>query len=399
MYGSFVLLEQSGKIARGERVHVGETKGRNEAWLRNMLFNFPEIVPTEDIDPTFSPLIPLCKELRTEAGLIDATFVNERGRLTIVECKLWKNPQSRREVVAQTLHYVSALSEWTYADLQRQVSAALGKKGNVPYEVVREHTRNGIKEAEFVDAVSRTLREGRVLVLIAGEGIREGVQALAELINRNATNAFSFGLVEIALYRFSNGRLTIQPRILAQTEILTRQVTVTNNKGAVFGSALSDNIEEDASGPTRRAIGGKGHLKEWWDPILRMRFDDPEQEPPRWLGTNNIALATPFLGIQIKAWAMVDGSHVGVYVTGSRAENVEAIRGYLRRDRRYLLDNLPKDTVIEPSHNWPIVLQDFEAQTDSDRHQWLKKALNSFVNVLRPRLKKWYDEVHSSGPA
>jgi hypothetical protein len=125
MYGSFVLLEQSGKIARGERVHVGETKGRNEAWLRNMLFNFPEIVPTEDIDPTFSPLIPLCKELRTEAGLIDATFVNERGRLTIVECKLWKNPQSRREVVAQTLHYVSALSEWTYADLQRQVSAAL----------------------------------------------------------------------------------------------------------------------------------------------------------------------------------------------------------------------------------------------------------------------------------
>jgi hypothetical protein len=30
--------------------------------------------------------------------------------LTIVECKLWKNPQARREVVAQTLHYISALA-------------------------------------------------------------------------------------------------------------------------------------------------------------------------------------------------------------------------------------------------------------------------------------------------
>ena len=41
-----------------------------------------------------------------------------------------ENPQARREVVAQTLHYVSALSGWSYADLQRQVAAALGRKGN-----------------------------------------------------------------------------------------------------------------------------------------------------------------------------------------------------------------------------------------------------------------------------
>jgi hypothetical protein len=82
------------------------------------LFEHPEIIPIDDIDSTFGPLLPLCKELRTEAGPIDAVFINERGRLTIVECKLWKNPQARREVVAQTLDYVSALSVWSYADLQ-----------------------------------------------------------------------------------------------------------------------------------------------------------------------------------------------------------------------------------------------------------------------------------------
>src|SRR6516225_9199801 len=45
----------------------------------------------------------------------------------LVECKLWKNPEARRQVVAQTLDYVSALSRWSYADLQAKVAAALRK--------------------------------------------------------------------------------------------------------------------------------------------------------------------------------------------------------------------------------------------------------------------------------
>src|SRR5271163_613738 len=32
--------------------------------------------------------------LVTDAGRIDAVFINERGPLTITECKLWKNPQA-----------------------------------------------------------------------------------------------------------------------------------------------------------------------------------------------------------------------------------------------------------------------------------------------------------------
>lgn len=62
-----------------------------------MLFENPEILPTDDIDSAFGPLVPLCKELRTDAGQVDALFITERGRLMIVECKLWKNRQARRE--------------------------------------------------------------------------------------------------------------------------------------------------------------------------------------------------------------------------------------------------------------------------------------------------------------
>jgi len=151
--------------------------------------------------------------------------------LTIVECKLWKNPQARREVVAQTLDYVSKLSAWSYADLQREVATALGRQGNNPFDLVRKHAATDIREPDFIDAVSRSLKEGRFLVLLAGDGIREGVQGLTELVNRSATKAFTFGVIEVAVYRFKKGRLAIQPRVLAKTELITRHMTILNVKG------------------------------------------------------------------------------------------------------------------------------------------------------------------------
>ena len=72
MYGDFMLLDEAGKLEKGKRVYLGDVKGKDEVWLRDTLFENPEIIPVHDIDSTFGPLVPLCKELRTEAGQIDA---------------------------------------------------------------------------------------------------------------------------------------------------------------------------------------------------------------------------------------------------------------------------------------------------------------------------------------
>jgi hypothetical protein len=82
MYGDFVVFDEAGKLEKGERVYLGDVKGKNEGWLRDTLFENPEIIPVKDIDSTFGPLVPLCKQLRAEVGQINAVFINERGRLT-----------------------------------------------------------------------------------------------------------------------------------------------------------------------------------------------------------------------------------------------------------------------------------------------------------------------------
>ena len=259
MYGDFMLFDEAGKLEKGERVYLGDMKGKNEGWLRDTLFDHPQILPIEEIDPTFGPLVPLCTELRTDAGNIDAVFINERGRLTIVECKLWKNPEARREVVAQTLDYVSALSGWTYAELQAKVAAALRRPGTNPFDLVKSRAGVQLREPDFIDAVSHGLREGRFLVLLAGDGIRQGVQSLTELVNRVATKAFTFGVVEVAIYKFAKDRIAIQPRILADTEVITRHMTIVSMKGGTDAVIVEDDrdeakLEEEKTSPPANCI-------------------------------------------------------------------------------------------------------------------------------------------------
>lgn len=84
-YGEFVQVEGgAGTPQLWQRLPLGDTGGRNEAWLRDLLHANPLLIPIGDIDPSFGPLIPVCTELRTPAGPIDNVFIDRHGRLTLV---------------------------------------------------------------------------------------------------------------------------------------------------------------------------------------------------------------------------------------------------------------------------------------------------------------------------
>jgi hypothetical protein len=38
MYGDFMLFDEAGKLEKGERIYLGDLKGKNEGWLRDTLF-------------------------------------------------------------------------------------------------------------------------------------------------------------------------------------------------------------------------------------------------------------------------------------------------------------------------------------------------------------------------
>ena len=51
MYGDVFVIEKPGRpITRARKVPLGDTRGRNEAWLQELLFLHPDILPISDID-------------------------------------------------------------------------------------------------------------------------------------------------------------------------------------------------------------------------------------------------------------------------------------------------------------------------------------------------------------
>ena len=153
-----------------ERVHLklpSDQADYDEKWMQEFVFDHPDCLPVNEIDASYTRLIPVCRELRTPAGPIDVLYATAEGRLVLLEAKLWRNPESRRKVVGQILDYAKELSRWTYEDLQREVSRATGDKGNSLY--ARVAAASEVDEAQFCDEISRSLRTGQFLLLIVGD--------------------------------------------------------------------------------------------------------------------------------------------------------------------------------------------------------------------------------------
>ena len=236
------------------RIHFSKNASEiapyDEKWLQHLIMKEPSVLPVDQIEPAFTSLVPICVELpMRSSGYLDNLLVTPAGDLALVECKLWRNPEARREVVAQIIDYAKEMSTWTYETLQEAISRtkpldSSDEKGTRRlYELVS--AGGSIDEASFHDAVSRNLRRGRFLLLIVGDGIREGVESMTEFLQQYAGFHFTLAIVELALFEVPTGGYIAQPRVPARTTNIDRGV-VTLDEGRIairpssLGSATAD---------------------------------------------------------------------------------------------------------------------------------------------------------------
>jgi hypothetical protein len=195
-------------------------------------------LPVDEIERAFEDLIPICMELpTTSGGSLDNLLITPHGDLALIECKLWRNPEARRKVIGQIIDYATDLSAWNYEKLQEAIGRAkfldgLNKvKPRGLYEWVAAGSE--IDEKSFIDAVSRNLRRGRFLLLIVGDGIREGVESMTEFLQQHAGLHFTLAIVELALFEVPTGGYIAQPRVLARTTNIDRGTVTFDDEGRV----------------------------------------------------------------------------------------------------------------------------------------------------------------------
>ena len=206
-YSSPVLI-RDGETIILQRVPLME-KVFSEEWLQNLLFENPTILPFSDLEPAFDGSIPIVRELSTDAGPVDLIYMNSKGYITLVETKLWRNPEARRSVVAQLIDYAKEIADWGYEELVAAI-----KKSDIHQNKIGDPLINQFSDIEgddfdqtvFIDRVTRNLQKGRFLLLIVGDGIQEGVEKMARFLQQTPHLGYSLALVELAIYRESPER-------------------------------------------------------------------------------------------------------------------------------------------------------------------------------------------------
>ena len=115
-----VHLSASGKATQMRRIALQQGGGSNqfkEDWLQDFLFTYPDTIPFRDFDPALGSVLPVCREMSTPAGFVDLVCVTTAGKLVLIETKLFRNPEARREVVSQILDYAKEMTSWRFEQL------------------------------------------------------------------------------------------------------------------------------------------------------------------------------------------------------------------------------------------------------------------------------------------
>lgn len=372
-------------------LNAGQSGVQAERWLQEALFRHPESLPVKEINPHIGPLMPVCMEIETGAGAADILYLTPSGQVVLVETKLWRNPEARREVVGQILDYAKQLTTWSFDALEKKAATAARAEGPYLLSCLRSRFPEA-DEVAFVDGVGRSLASGDFLLIIAGDGIRYGAESLVGFLERFGHLRFSLALVEVAAYKLPDGSTLLQPRVLAKTELLQRTLLI----GPSGPVTLQDAAQaEDASNPIPSS---RAWFQAFWAEYLnKLRLDDPSLVPSEPARSPNQFISMPPGGASawISAYVAQSSGKGGVYLTFAKAfepgldwyAQLEACAEAIEREVNAKLQWERNDDKVYLSVP-TVALGDLNQSDDRERvTTYLADMTRRMVRALKPRLE------------
>jgi hypothetical protein len=199
---------------------LSSTPFPTEAELQELLQTHLDLLRQES-DP---PIAFVSREVNLdEAGILDLLLVSREGLPIAVEVKLQRNTQARREVVAQAIDYISALTSKTVDELDEML------EGKVE-AALRSFDQD--EDDEVFDrrwrAFGSNLRAGMARLLVAVDGSTPGLERILRFLAENSE--LDVQLVVIQRYATSAGQQVIVGRPTFSVESLARVSTPSDRR-------------------------------------------------------------------------------------------------------------------------------------------------------------------------
>jgi len=185
----------------------------SEDQLQAMISDFPELLPGVSADSF------VCREFNTDSGPIDNVIINSKdGSISLVECKLARNPEVRRKILGQIIDYGASIRKLSFEEFHQRWQDRGGA------DLARVETPNGPLSLE----VATNLEGARFTLLLAVDEINEPLKDMVIYLNQKTDATLRVALIE--LVRHSTGDTEI---IIPQTfgyEALKPQVDSYNER-------------------------------------------------------------------------------------------------------------------------------------------------------------------------
>lgn len=153
----------------------------DEGHLRDLLARFPELVLAGRGDGERRPVWTIGREVPVPSGSIDVLLLDGDGGVWVVETKLAKSSEVKKQVVGQVLSYAADIATWTAEDLVARASPHLGDLTE------RIDASLGVgRGQEVLERAAERLAAGDLTALVVVDELNTVLRRLVEFVNRYA---------------------------------------------------------------------------------------------------------------------------------------------------------------------------------------------------------------------
>jgi hypothetical protein len=182
----------------------------NEEALEALIAQSPDLLPGLS-----EARMVVVRQLTLPVGYVDMVGVDVDGEITVVECKLKKNPEIRREVVGQVLAYASALWRLSYEEFDHSFAARAG--ASLTQRLAALETPDWDEET-FRASVANNLARGRVRLIIVVDQITDELKNIVLYLNQHTGADLQFLALELG-YIADDGVEILVPAVYGKESV------------------------------------------------------------------------------------------------------------------------------------------------------------------------------------
>jgi len=197
---SIIQISRNGlKSISNQSYRNKEIGGFGEKSLQDLLIEFPELIPSEHINPEEPPVFAVVRsEAGVTAGSMDILLLDQYAVPTVIETKLIDNREIRRSVIAQGIEYLSFLqTEWSGDRFLEEARDYWAKKEKAFEQIIQEKWGKEL-DSLYINQLQSNIDTANLRLIIAADSIPSELRRMIEFLN--STSKFEILGLEVALY-------------------------------------------------------------------------------------------------------------------------------------------------------------------------------------------------------